>query len=272
MKEKKEFNKEQWAKDKQIQRSDTFSMLDEATESLKDINGLQNYLDIQSRFGYFSVSNALLVTMQCPNATRVGDARYWYKQGATIRRGEKGMNYIESNDYVNSNGEQSKGVNIKSVFDVSQTTMVEKKGITKNVRDLKLINALYKSTGCEIRSSDNLAENTNAMYCEKDNSIYVRSGISSYEAFKAVSIEMMKKEFAGADLPESKKEFLSKCAAYMICKRYNVPTPEITMPKNVFKDMEPKEIRNMMTYPRKAANRVMADIYRSISNKEREAR
>ena len=61
------FDKESWANRKQQDRKSAFAIVDDALKKMStDTNVFQTYLDVQSRFERYSVSNALLVASQKP--------------------------------------------------------------------------------------------------------------------------------------------------------------------------------------------------------------
>ena len=63
------FDKECWANRKQQDRESAFAIVDDALKKMStDTNVFQTYLDVQSRFERYSVSNALLVASQKPEA------------------------------------------------------------------------------------------------------------------------------------------------------------------------------------------------------------
>ena len=69
------FNKEEWAAKKQQERTDAFELLDTATkEAVENCETFRDYLLVQSRFGRYSVSNALLIAYQNNEATLAGAA------------------------------------------------------------------------------------------------------------------------------------------------------------------------------------------------------
>ena len=56
-----EFPKEEWIKQKIESREEAYVMLEIATEELVNPDSVMAYLDIQSRFDRYSVSNSLLI-------------------------------------------------------------------------------------------------------------------------------------------------------------------------------------------------------------------
>ena len=76
------FDKEEWASRKQQDREAAYAMVDDTLKKM-GTNGkaFQTYLDVQSKFERYSVSNALLVAAQKPEATDLGDANFWRGRG-----------------------------------------------------------------------------------------------------------------------------------------------------------------------------------------------
>ena len=81
------FNKDEWAARKQQERADAYALIDRAAEdAAKDGGVFQGYLDVQSRFDRYSVGNALLITIQMPEATRLADYNGWKDNNVSNRR------------------------------------------------------------------------------------------------------------------------------------------------------------------------------------------
>lgn len=119
------FDKEEWANRKQQDRESAYAMVDDALKKVgTDGKAFQTYLDVQSKFERYSVSNALLVAAQKPDATDLGEANFWRGRGGYIRKGESGILLMEpGNSYTRKDGSKGVGINVKRVFDISQTTL-----------------------------------------------------------------------------------------------------------------------------------------------------
>jgi antirestriction protein ArdC len=61
---------------------------EQAAEQLRSSDGWQRWLTTRSRFRRYSLTNQLLITHQCPDATRVAGFRAWLNLGYCVRRGE----------------------------------------------------------------------------------------------------------------------------------------------------------------------------------------
>lgn len=79
------YSKEDWIKQKNENRALAYEMLETASEELNNPDSVMAYLDVQSRFDRYSVSNALLVAYQNPEATRLCDAKTWQKNNPYLK-------------------------------------------------------------------------------------------------------------------------------------------------------------------------------------------
>lgn len=265
--ENTEFNKEQWKQQKAENKKQTYEMLDEATAAItEDPNKFLSYLDVQSRFGNISVSNALLISHQKPDAKRLGDSAYWLSHGAVIKKGEKAINYLQANESLTPDGEKSRSYTIKKVFDISQTSAKDK-DFARHIRDIQLVLALYSTTDLEVQATEILPDGENGVLDENEGSIYIRTGISSDDAFRAASLAIMEHEFSSLDLSEKKKDFISKCGAYMICIRNKIEPPELTFDTGILSSLNNKEVRNLLSIPKKEAARINNEIKDALKDR-----
>ena len=135
------FNKDDWKKQRQESRARAYEMLEEGTKSLTDTDKFKSYLDVQSRFDRYSVSNAILVTHQMPEATKLGDSKYWQEQGVYINKGEKAITILEpGKEFTREDGTTGVSYNAKKVFDITQTNSED----TRRNRKLPNENILIK--------------------------------------------------------------------------------------------------------------------------------
>ena len=81
------FDKAEWAAKKKAEREAVFSLIDETAVSLaNDPQLFQKFLDVQSRFDRYSVSNSLLITAQRPDMTEAADAKAWNDKGVYVKK------------------------------------------------------------------------------------------------------------------------------------------------------------------------------------------
>lgn len=63
----------------------------EAVQALQSSEGWQRWLACRRHFHQYSLSNQLLIAVQCPEATRVAGFKAWLKLGYCVRRGESAL-------------------------------------------------------------------------------------------------------------------------------------------------------------------------------------
>ena len=242
-----EFNKEDWIAKKQMEREQTYTMMNDMTEKVaSEADSFKKYLDVQSRFDRFSVGNVMLIAAQMPEATRLGDYEYWAEQGEYVKKGSEAISILEpGNEYTREDGTTAVSMNVKKVFDISQTGAEVRDYKTSDTR--KLLKALVKSSPVPVEIGDKLMEGTNAKYSSKAKKIFVRQGLEGEDIFRALS-----QEIAHADLDMNTKEnyvrgeneFGCYCTAYMICNRYGVDTKAFNFDKapEMFEGKENKDV------------------------------
>ena len=90
------FDVEEWAANKKAEREQAYSLITAMAKSVATHGDkLKSYLDVQSRFNKYSVGNALLITSQMPNATRLADYKTWKDAGVHVKKGETGIVVLE---------------------------------------------------------------------------------------------------------------------------------------------------------------------------------
>ena len=116
------FDKDAWAEKKQAERQAVYEMADTAAaEVCADGEKFRAYLDTQTRFDRYSVTNALLILAQMPEATQLKDFDGWKDAGASIKRQQKGISILEpGEEYTREDGTIGTSYNVKKVFDISQ--------------------------------------------------------------------------------------------------------------------------------------------------------
>ncbi len=118
------FDKAGWIQQKRVEREHAYETIDQMSELIAEgTSWLKLWMDVQSRFPMFSVSNALLIAAQKPNAVDLADFNTWHERGASIKAGESSIVILErGNEYTRRDGSKGVSYNSKRVFDISQTT------------------------------------------------------------------------------------------------------------------------------------------------------
>ena len=220
------FDKDAWAEKKQAERQAVYEMADAAAaEVCADGEKFRAYLDTQTRFDRYSVTNALLILAQMPEATQLKDFDGWKDAGASIKRQQKGISILEpGEEYTREDGTIGTSYNVKKVFDISQTTMRAKAQPTVSVDDRLLLKALIHRPPVPIQMVDELPGNMGALYDHDQQVIFVRRGMDAPNIFRSVSMELAHAEIASAreDYTRDSAAFSAYCASYMLCRKNGV--------------------------------------------------
>ncbi len=110
-------------------KDETLERLTNGIAQLTSSETWTTWLRVQARFHQYSFSNALLVALQCPEATRVTGFHTWRRLGRTVRRGENALwilapvtRRVVSDDDPEQSTRVVTAFKPVPVFDVSQTT------------------------------------------------------------------------------------------------------------------------------------------------------
>ena len=260
------FDVETWKERKQQDREYAYSLLDEGTQNLaSNYEYFRDYLDIQSRFDRYSVSNAILISHQMPEATRLADFNTWKSSGVYIKRSEEAIIILEpGKEYVREDGTKGLGMNVKRVFDISQTELHWKTYPEAKPEQRSKLKFLIASSPCKILSSDALSENICARYSPEDNKIYIRPGMSGDDIFRSLAQEIAIAEFAGRGVDRKDCAFTAYCASYMLCEKngFSVEGFSFERAPEQFEGMELKDIREKLGDIRNTANTISQEMHR----------
>jgi len=250
----KPYDKLQWAQGKQQERQAVYSLIDKVAMAVgRDSHMCRTYLDVQSRFNLYSIGNALIITDQSPKATVLKDFDAWKEAGTPVKKNEKSMMILEPGEkYSREDGSVGTSMNIKHVFDISQTSAELQQVKIEQPDERVLLKALISKAPVSIEATDEIetSENIKNAYYDHDHEIiYVKRNLDTPELFRALSKELALADFA-AQAPEysrSTKHFKALCVSYILCNKFGIDT----------KDME---IRVPATYSTKEAQDIRADL------------
>lgn len=261
------FDKEAWSKRKRQEREDAYALIDEGTQDIaSNYEYFRDYLDIQSRFDRYSVNNAILISHQMPEATKLADFSTWKNSGVYIKRGEDAIVILKpGKEYVREDGSEGLSINVKKVFDISQTS-ARRNAISfhKKSDARSSIKLLLVSSPCKIEASDALPDNLCARYSPEDNKIYIRPGLSGDNIFRILTQEIAVAEFAGRGIDRKDCAFTAYCASYMLCEKngFSVEGFSFERAPEQFDGMELKDIREKLSEIRDTANSISQEIHR----------
>lgn len=120
------FDREAYRRQKREEKDHIFEILSEETQALLDPEKLKAYADVQARFLRSSVSNALLIGRQRPEAAWIRSFDDWKRDNIFVNKGEKAILMLKAVIYEKPDGTQGFSTDVSKNFDVSQTTAAER--------------------------------------------------------------------------------------------------------------------------------------------------
>ena len=259
---------------KQQERSDVYTLLDNTAEEVKGSGELfQTFLDVQARFDRYSVNNALLITAQMPEATKLADFDTWKEANVSVNKGETAISILgPGREYERDDGSTGTSFNVKKVFDISQTNSRER--VTPKVtRDERLLlKALISNAPCKMVISEAMSERLNAIYKPDEQTIFVRQGMDAPTIFRSISNELAHAHMDKGDYRRNENAITAYCVSYVLCKRYGVSVDTFkfdTMPEQYSK-MTTQEFRTELGKIRDVAGEISRDMNRVLEAQSRE--
>jgi len=198
-------------------REEAYAIANNAVENIaSNSEAFRAYLDVQSRFKFFSVNNALLVQAQMPQATQLREFNEWKKDGVQIQAGSKGIWLMKAGKpYTGRDGKTYTPHNAHKVFDVSQTNAKPAPAVQFDGK-LVLRALLHKSPVKIVATEEPIG---GARYMPESKEIQVQRGMDVPDLIRTVSMELAK---AQLDKSGQGDPFRAYCASYMLCKRYGI--------------------------------------------------
>lgn len=267
------FDKEEWKQQKRREREKAYELIDSTALRARDSGELfRTCLEVQSRFDRYSVGNALLITAQKPDATRLADFDTWKDSGAHIKKGEVGIVLLEpGEEYTKEDGSVGVSFNTKKVFDVSQTTAAAKAKNEVKLDGRLLLKALIHGAPCKFSITDKLKSGTNAVYRPDDRTIYVRAGLDAPELFRSVCYELAHAHLDKGEYKRGDAAFTAYCAAFILCSRWDMAKDKFrfeTLPESL-SAADAGAVRAELGKIRSLANEISADMAKVLDSAQR---
>lgn len=268
------FDKDAWAAKKQAERESVYAMIDDHVHDMGVDGGVfQGYLDVQARFDLYSVSNAILIAAQCPEATRLADFDSWKASGVYVRRGAEAITILEPGKEYTRQEDGSTGVfcNVKKVFDISQTNS-PKQAVSTTSRDERLLlKALMNNAPCRFAISNELPEGVNVAYHPQNSVIYVRQGLDAPTIFRGVAQELARAHMDKGGIACESPDFTAYSVSYMLCKRNGVSVEGFSFDRlpESYAMMDAKALRAEAGVMRGVAGTITADMNRLFQAQEK---
>jgi len=244
----------EFAAQKKEQRESLYALADEtAMDVIQHHDSMLEFLSLQARINRnYTATNALLVLAQSPHATQLGDAEYWNGQGTYITSGKgSGIAILKGGDsYLRDDGSVGKGIDVKQVFDISQVNIKKLKPTTPKPQytDVDMLKSLGSNPIVPISFTDQLPDNSIAMYDSESKSVFVCKGAHPKDTIIALTTELAKATLDKGEKTPANSDFSAHCVAYMACERYGVEMGvAFDDAPNIFADMDVRQVRSELS-------------------------
>ena len=272
------FDMEEYKAHKQQEREDVFALIESTSEKMKSSGELfQTYLDVQARMDRYSVNNAIILTAEKPDATRLREFDDWKADGVYVKKNEKSIAILEpGKEYTREDGSIGTSINVKRVFDISQTDSRSRMAPAVTRDERLILKSLITDAPCVISISDNLANDINAIYSPESKTVFVRQGLDGQAIFRALTQELAHAHMArgNENYRRSENTFAAYCVSYILCKRngVSVDTYNFNQIPEKYASMEGKEFRAELGKIREVANDMSRDMKRVLEAQERKTK
>ena len=255
----KEFDRKKFKEKKRAELEALYDAVNEETLMIaEDPEKFSAYLRVQARFDRYTVTNAILLLHQFPDAQKLKTFEGWKRDGAFVGRGEKSISILEPSSYTKEDGSTGKGFRIKKLFDISQTDVrLSPDPFLSGVSSRNLLRALLEASPAETEAADTIDNGKSAVYDPEKKKIYIRRKLEPDDFFRAAAVSVAEAQLAEQGGSSSQEELRSRAeaAAFMLCVKYGIDPGGIRakMPEAVaqmeIKDIkaELSEIRNAFT-------------------------
>lgn len=261
--DKPELPLNEWIASKKQEKEAVYKLIDKtAVETVTEPTKMRAYLNVQSHLHGYSVTNALLVSAQCPNAVKVRDYEGWAKRNVFVKKGTTGITVLEPHEYAREDGTTAVGYNLKRVFDISQTRIASSSGVKSNDDPRELVAMMLDANvPVQINMTDKLPPNMGAFYDNANRILFIQNGIGdSVLLCQAVARELGHAQLAvnlGKSYERGKMSYQAECIGYMLCNKYGVDTKAFNVdniPGEWRLKKDPKNIKPLLIPMRDAVN------------------
>ena len=272
-----DFDREKFKEKKRAELEALYDAVNEETLMIaEDPEKFSAYLRVQARFDRYTVTNAILLLHQFPDAQKLKTFEGWKRDGAFVGRGEKSISILEPSSYTKEDGSTGKGFRVKKLFDISQTDLrMSPSSFLYGVSSRNLLKALLEASPVETEATYDLDNGQGAVFDHEKQKVYIRRKLEPDDFFRAAAGSIAEAQLAEQGSSQEELRSKAEAAAFMLCVKYGIDPGSIRvkMPETAaqmeIKDIkaELSEIRNAFT---SIADRVDASIREQI--RERRAR
>lgn len=250
----KDIDREKFKEKKRAELETLYDAVNEETLMIaEDQEKFSAYLRIQARFNRYTVTNAILLLHQFPDAQKLKTFEGWKRDGASVKRGEKSISILEPYSYTKADGNTGKGFRIKKLFDISQTDLKQSPApFLSGVSSRSLLRALLEASPVETEAADTLDHGKDAVYDQEKQKIYIRRMLDPDDFFRAAAASIAEAQLAKQGSSQEELRSKAEATAFMLCVKYGI-NPErirVKMP-GVAAQIEIKDIKAELSEIRK---------------------
>ena len=250
----KDIDREKFKEKKRAELEALYDAVNEETLMIaEDPEKFSAYLRIQARFNRYTVTNAILLLHQFPDAQKLKTFEGWKRDGASVKRGEKSISILEPYSYTKADGSMGKGFRIKKLFDISQTDLRQiPSTLFYGVSSRSLLRALLEASPVESEAVETLDHGKDAVYDQKKQKIYIRRKLNLDDFFRAAAGSIAEAQLAKQGSTQDELESKATAIAFMLCVKYGIDPERIRvkMP-GADAQMEIKDIKAELSEVRK---------------------
>ena len=220
----KDIDREKFKEKKRAELEALYDAVNEETLMIaEDPEKFSAYLRVQARFDRYTVTNAILLLHQFPDAQKLKTFEGWKRDGASVKRGEKCISILEPYSYTKADGNTGKGFRIKKLFDISQTDLRQiPSTLFYGVSSRSLLRALLEASPVESEAVETLDNGKDAVYDQKKQKIYIRRKLNLDDFFRAAAGSIAEAQLAKQGSSQDELESKAKATAFMLCVKYGI--------------------------------------------------
>ena len=273
-----QLSKEEFAAKMKAERESLSELANQTEMSVVADGGtFQKYLGTLARFERYSAQNTLLIFAQRPDAKQIGDFDYWKDAKTPVSRNMTGFSILEpGKEYKRDDGSIGVSMNIKKMFDISQTAARDKLPVESAPDIRTLLKAIMGNSPVPVRLVSSVPEGAGAHYDEQRGVIEVASGLDGDSLFRCLSQEIAYAELDRRDtgtLPCNDEGFTAYAASYVLCTKYGLDTKgyDFSEAPDYFAGRDGKEVRGEIKAIRDTVNDVATRMARTLNPPEKKA-
>ena len=250
----KDIDREKFKEKKRAELEALYDAVNEETLMIaEDPEKFSAYLRVQARFDRYTVTNAILLLHQFPDAQKLKTFEGWKRDDASVKRGEKSISILEPYSYTKADGNTVKGFRVKKLFDISQTDLKQSPDpFLSGVSSRSLLRALLEASPVESEAVETLDHGKDAVYDQEKQKIYIRRMLEPDDFFRAAAVSIAEAQLAEQGSSQDELESKAKAIAFMLCVKYGIDPERIRvkMP-GADAQMEIKDIKAELSEIRK---------------------